>query len=126
MSMRIHLAVLTTLLSAAACQPHYDGLEIRYITSNGDFSDEGLVIAEGDAVAIQVKPLSDNPYEDYEKFDLVELEPFHESVIEIFESTDVDMFVAIGRQPGTSAVRVRINDKEVDVIDATVEAQVPR
>jgi hypothetical protein len=126
MSMRMRFTVLSVLLSAAACQPHYDGLEIRYITSNGDFSDDGLVIAEGDAVAFQVKPLSDSPYEDYEKFDLVELEPFHESVIEIFESTDVDLFVAIGRKVGNSAVRVRINDREVDIIDATVEAQVPQ
>lgn len=114
------------LLSASACQPHYDGLEIRYLTSSGDLSDDGLVIAEGDAVAIQVKPLSDSPYEDYEKFDLVELEPFHESVIEIAESIDVDVFVAIGRMAGTSAVRVRINGDEVDIIDATVETQVPR
>jgi hypothetical protein len=120
-------SILTGALALAAlsaCQPHYDGLEIRYLNGSGEFSADGLVIAEGDAVEIEVKPLSDNPYEDYEKFDLVELEPFQVSVLKVAESIDVDVFVLIGQSAGKTSVRVSINDHEVDVIDATVEAQV--
>ncbi len=121
----ITITAALALASLCACQPHYDGLQIRYLTSSGQLSEHGhLAIEEGDAVAIQVKPLSDNPYEDYEKFDLVELESFNDSVLRILPASDVDMFVLLGAGVGETSVRVSVNDHEEDVIGATVEAQV--
>jgi hypothetical protein len=112
-------------LVAAACQPHYDGLEIRYINGVGEFSADGIRIDEGQALAIEVTPLSDNRYEDYEKFDLVELESFNPAVLVVAPSTDVDRFVFIGVSTGRTAVDVTINGGDVDTIEAVVEAQNP-
>jgi hypothetical protein len=71
--------IITALLLLAACQPHYDGLEVRYLSSSGQLSENGRIeIEEGDAVIIEVTPKSDNPYEDYEAFDLVTLESFNQ------------------------------------------------
>ncbi|MBL8945933.1 MAG: hypothetical protein JNK45_22405 [Myxococcales bacterium] len=110
-------------LALAACQPHYDGLEIRYINGVGEFSADGITIKEGQALAVEVTPLSDNRYEDYEKFDLVELESFNPGILVVSPSTDVDRFVFIGVSTGKTAVDVTINGGDVDTIEATVEAQ---
>lgn len=111
------------LLGAAACKPHYDGLELRYIVGQGDLSADGLAITEGDVVIVQVQPLADNPYEDYESFDLVTLEAFDESIMQVAPSTDVDKFALLGGKVGKTSVRVKINGDEVDIIDAEVLAQ---
>lgn len=118
-----NLIPVLALLGVAACQPHYDGLEIRYLNGTGEFSGAGIEIVEGQALAIEVTPLSDNPHEDYEDFDLVEMASFNPTILVVSPSTDVDRFVFIGVSVGKTAVDVKINGKDVDTIDATVEAQ---
>ena len=86
-------------------------------------STDGLAITEGDVVIVQVQPLSDNPYEDYESFDLVTLEAFDESIMQVAPSIDVDKFAVLGGKVGKTSVRVKINGDEVDIIDAEVLAQ---
>lgn len=115
-------ASLITVLSA--CQPHYDGLEIRYLDSDGSVSRNGRIeIEHGDAVIIEVTPKSDNPYEDYEAFDLVTLESFNSTVLEISPLADVDKFALIGQGVGETTVRILVNDHEEDQVQAEVKAQ---
>lgn len=123
MRKRMHLFTLVLGLFAAGCQPHYDGLRIRYLNGTGHFSDARLEIVEGQALAVQVRALSDNPYEDYETFDLIEMHSFNESIVLVAPADDVDRFVFVGVNVGESAVEVRINDEEVDTITAVVMRQ---
>lgn len=117
-------AMLTVAwLGLAACQPHYDGLEIRYVNGTGEFDSNGLEIREGQAIAIEVTPLSDNRYEDYEDFDIVELNSFNPNVLVTAPSTDINRFVLIGVAVGQTDVDVEINGRDVDTISAKVIAQ---
>lgn len=110
-------------LASTACQPRYDGLEIRTV-SGGDAYDAGVLnVTEGRALVIEIEPISSNPHEDYENFDLVTLESFDESVMLVSPSTDVDRFVLIGVGVGATAIDVKINDRDVDTIDARVDPQ---
>jgi hypothetical protein len=120
----------TTLLTLAvlglglgACQPHYDGLEIRYINGVGELDSDGFQVREGQAIVVEVTPLSDNPYEDYEAFDIVELTSANPNVLVTAPSTDVNRFVLIGVLVGQTVVDVEINGRDVDTIDAKVVAQ---
>jgi hypothetical protein len=123
--MRMSIRILTVALGlfAAGCQPHYDGLRIRWLNGSGEFSEDGLEIVEGQALAVQVTALSDNPYEDYEDFDLIEMHSFNEHVVLVAPADDVDRFVFIGASVGNSAVEVRINGEDVDTINAIVSPQ---
>jgi hypothetical protein len=105
---------------ASGCQPHYDGLRIRYLNGTGNFSQGGLEIEEGQALAVQVEALSDNPYEDYEAFDIIEMRSFNEHIVLVAPADDIDRFVFVGAAVGTSAVEVIINGDEVDTITAIV------
>lgn len=120
---RTCIALIGVVSGLAACQPHYDGLEIRYLNGVGEFDETGITIEEGQALAIEVTPLSDNRYEDYEKFDIVELEALNPSVLVVSPSTDVDRFVFIGVSTGKTAVDVSINGDDVDTLEATVRPQ---
>jgi len=110
-------------LAAAGCQPHYDGLRIRYLNGFGEFDASGLDIVEGQALAIEVEPISDNPYEDYEDFDIVELDSFNEQIVLVAPADTVNRFVVVGAQVGTSAVDVSINGDDVDTITVNVGPQ---
>lgn len=117
----IGLALATIV--GAGCKPHYDGLEIRTLNGSDAFQDGVLEVEEGKAIVIEVEPISDNPHEDYENFDLVELVSFSPSVMLVAPSTDVDKFVLIGVSVGETSVEVSINDDDVDTLDARVIAQ---
>lgn len=105
------------------CQPSYGGLEIRYLNGTGQFSDDGLVITEGQALAVVVTPVSKARYEDYEKFDLVTLRASDPTVLVVSPSTDVDRFVFLGVGVGRTAIDVTINGEDVDTLAAEVRAQ---
>ena len=120
--MRTTITAFVLLL--AACQPHYDGLEVEYLSSSAELSPNGRIeIEEADAVIIQVTPKSDNPYEDYEAFDLVTLESFNHLILDIKPLADVDKFALIGAGVGTTTVKVSVDDREVDQIPAVVKKQ---
>ena len=119
----LHAALLLAGLAAAGCQPHYDGLRIRYLNGFGEFDASGLDIVEGQALAIEVEPISDNPYEDYEDFDIVELDSFNEQIVLVAPADTVNRFVVVGAQVGTSAVDVSINGDDVDTITVNVAPQ---
>ena len=108
---------------AAGCQPHYDGLRIRKLNGTGRFSAEGLEIVEGQALAVEVTALSDNPYEDYEEFDIIEMRSFNEHIVLVAPADDIDRFVFVGAAVGESAVEVVINGENVDTITAIVSPQ---
>lgn len=110
-------------LGLGACQPHYDGLEIRYLNGTGEFDSDGLQVREGQALAVEITPLSDNRYEDYEDFDIVELLSANPNVLVTAPSTDTNRFVLIGVAIGETVVDVEINGRDVDTIDAKVIAQ---
>ncbi|HWB75856.1 MAG TPA: hypothetical protein VG755_12900 [Nannocystaceae bacterium] len=122
--MRTPITILSLAAALSACQPHYDGLEIQYLSSDGSVSKNGRIeIEHGDAVIIEVTPISDNPYEDYEAFDLVTLESFNTTVLEISPLADVDKFALIGKGVGETTVRILVNDREEDQVQAEVQPQ---
>jgi hypothetical protein len=115
--------LLLLLLGAAAlggCKPHYDGIQIRFLFGEGQHAHDRIEVIEGQAVVVQVEPLSDNPYEDYEPFDLVELESFNESYLLIAPATALDQFVLAGAGLGETTIRVRVNGQQEDILDAAV------
>lgn len=106
------------------CQPRYDGIQIRFLLGEGEHAHDRLEIEEGSAVLVEVRPLSSNPYEDYEEFDLVELEAFNESVLFIAPATELDRFVLAGAGLGETVVRVSVNGDQEDELTAAVVEQV--
>ncbi|MFO0632196.1 MAG: hypothetical protein U0168_05025 [Nannocystaceae bacterium] len=74
-------------------------------------------------MVVQIRPVSDNPYEDYESFDLVELESYQESILKVAPSTKADEFVLIGAQVGKTNLRVSVNGREEDTLEAAVLEQ---
>ncbi len=117
------IAPLVAALAATACQPHYAGFELRYVVGEGELEGRHLEITEGQAVVVQIRPVSDNPYEDYESFDLVELESYQESILKVAPSTKADEFVLIGAQVGKTNLRVSVNGREEDTLEAAVLEQ---
>ena len=121
--MRTHLPWLPLLLGALAlggCKPHYDGLQIRFLFGEGQHAHDRIEIVEGQAVLVEVRPISDNPYEDYEAFDLVELSSFNESTLFVAPATELDQFVLAGAGLGETVIRVRVDGEQEDTLDAAV------
>jgi hypothetical protein len=114
---------LVLLLATAAlggCKPHYDGLQIRFLFGEGQHGHDRIEIVEGQAAVVEVQPLSDNPYEDYEAFDLVDLESFNEDIMFVAPATEYDQFVLGGAGLGETVIRVRVNGDQEDTLDAAV------
>lgn len=125
---RTSTRLLAALLLGAAmlgsgCKPHYDGVQIRFLFGEGQHAHDRLEVAEGQATIIQVRPLSDNPYEDYESFDLVELESYNEDILFVAPAPELDQFVLAGAALGETVVRVLVNGQEEDTLDAAVVEQ---
>lgn len=116
------LAIGATLLGG--CKPTYDGVQIRFLFGEGQRAPDRIEIPEGQAVIIEVRPLSSNPYEDYAEFDLVDLESFNENTLFVAHAPEKDQFVLAGAGLGSTVLRILINDVEEDTLDATVVEQV--
>ncbi|MEM7155902.1 MAG: hypothetical protein AAF799_23830 [Myxococcota bacterium] len=116
--------LLAATVLGAGCQPRYDGVQIRFLFGDGSHASNRLEITEGQAVLIEVEPVSGNPYEDYENFDLVTLESFNENVLFLAPAPELDQFVLAGAGEGETVVRVSINGEQVDEIPAAVVGQV--
>ena len=114
------LALLLGTVALGGCKPHYDGLQIRFLFGEGRHAHDRIEVVEGQAVVVEVEPLSDNPYEDYEAFDLVELESFNEDTLLVAPATEYDQFVLAGAGLGETVIRVRVNGEQVDALDAAV------
>jgi hypothetical protein len=116
------LAALLLLATAGlgGCQPRYDGLQIRFLLGEGQHAHDRIEIVEAQAVLVEVRPLSDNPYEDYEAFDLVDLESFNEDIMFVAPAAEYDQFVLAGAALGETVIRVRVNGEQEDTIDAAV------
>ncbi|MCX4239686.1 hypothetical protein [Paraliomyxa miuraensis] len=115
---------LGTLLLGSACKPHYDGVQIRFLFGDGQHAHDRLEVVEGQATIIEVRPISDNPYEDYESFDLVDLESYNERIMFVAPAPELDQFVLAGAGLGQTVIRVLVNGREEDTLDATVVEQV--
>lgn len=113
-------AVLLACAALAGCKPHYDGLQIRFLFGEGQHAHDRIEVVEGQAVLIEVAPVSDNPYEDYEAFDLVELEAFNEDTLFVAPAPELDQFVLAGAGLGQTVIRVRVNGTQQDTLDAAV------
>jgi hypothetical protein len=112
-------------LLAAACQPSYDGVRMRVYAGNGDALGESIEIGEGQAMAVEVRPVSRNPYEDYEDFNLVELISANQSIVFVAPADDVNRFVVGGAGRGRASIELRIDGKSEDFLDAEVVQQPP-
>ena len=120
------VGLLGTAALLGGCKPHYDGLQIRFLFGEGRHAHDRIEILEGQAVVIEVQPVSDNPYEDYESFDLVELEAFNEHTLFVAPAPELDQFVLGGAALGETVLRVRVNGEQEDTLDAAVvEALTP-
>ncbi|MCA9711987.1 MAG: hypothetical protein KDK70_39490 [Myxococcales bacterium] len=117
-------ALLAGAALLAGCKPTYDGVQIRFLFGEGQRAPDRIEIPEGQAVLIEVRPLSSNPYEDYEAFDLVDLRSFNENTLFVAPTPKTDQFVLAGAGLGTTVLRVLVNDEEVDTLDAAVVEQV--
>jgi hypothetical protein len=115
------LLLATALLGG--CRPHYDGLQIRFLFGEGQHAHDRIEVVEGQATLVEVEPLSDNPYESYENFDLVELSAFNEDTLFVAPATELDQFVLGGAALGETVLRVRINGQQVDTLEAAVVEQ---
>ncbi len=120
-------ALLCGLLLGAplmlGCQPRYDGLQVRFLFGEGQHAHDRIEIVEGQVALIEVRPVSKNPYEDYENFDLVELRAFNENLLLVAPATDVDEFILAGAGLGETVIRVEVNGEQEDVLDAAVVEQ---
>jgi hypothetical protein len=117
------LTLLSVLCGVAACQPRYDGLRLRLLTGQGQISGDEIELVEGQAITIEVEPISSNPFEDYEKFNLVRLRSVDQTVVLAAPADDVDRFVLVGRGIGTTAIDVEIDGRHVDVLTGRVQPQ---
>lgn len=114
------LMILVGAVALGGCKPHYQGLQIRFLFGEGKHAHDRIEVVEGQAVLIEVTPVSDNPYEEYEEFDLVELESFNENTLFVAPATEHDQFVLAGAGLGETVIRVRVNGEQVDTLDALV------
>jgi hypothetical protein len=110
-------------LILSGCQPSYDGLRIRLLSGTGEISDSAIEVEEGTAIVVQVEPHSSNPFEDYEKFNLVDLRPLNESVVWAARADDVDRFVLVGAGVGQTSIDVVIDDRSEDILSAVSTPQ---
>ncbi len=110
--------LLTTLLGG--CKPSYDGVQVRFLFGEGQRAHDRIEVIEGQAVVIEVTPLSKNPYEDYEEFDLVDLEAFNENTLFVAPAPEKDQFVLAGAGLGNTVIRVMVNGVEEGNLDAAV------
>jgi hypothetical protein len=117
------LALPALLAVAAGCQPQYDGLRMRVIVGDGDALGNQITVEQGKAMVLEVRPESANPFEDYEKFNLVELESYNEEIVRIFPADDVDRFVILGAGLGRASVEISVDGISEDIIDAEVIEQ---
>jgi hypothetical protein len=124
MHSRVILGMVLGTVLLGGCKPHYDGLQIRFLFGEGQHAHDRIEVVEGQAVLVEVEPLSDNPYEDYENFDLVELEAFNESTLFVAPAPEPDQFVLAGAALGETVIRVRVNGKHEDTLDAAVVERV--
>jgi len=113
-------ALLFATVLFAGCKPSYDGLQVRFLFGEGQHAHDRIEVVEGQAVVIEVKPVSDNPYEDYEAFDLVDLASSNENTLFVAPATEYDQFVLAGAGLGETVIRVYVNDEQVDSLDAAV------
>lgn len=112
--------ILGALTLLGGCKPHYDGLQVRFLFGEGRHAHDRIEVLEGQAVVIEVQPVSDNPYEDYESFDLVEIEAFNEDIMFVAPAPELDQFVLGGAALGSTVLRVRVNGEQEDTLDAAV------
>ena len=118
--------VVTFAAVAAAlvgCQPRYDGLRIRILNGGGDVVGSEIEVVEGQALVIEVRPESSNPFEDYEDFNLVRLEALNESILFAAPADEVDRFVLVGARPGWTSVDVLIDGRHEDTLRVEVVRQ---
>lgn len=122
--MTTRMLLLPALAAAMiGCQPHYDGLVLHYLNGAANFDKNGIEVAEGTAIAVEVKPQSDAVFEDYEEYDLVRMSSFDENIMFVARAGDVDKFAFVGVRVGHTAIEVFIDDRKVDTLDARVVPQ---
>lgn len=111
------------MFACAGCQPHYNGLDLRVLTGTGSIDGGEIHLVEGQTLAIAAEPISGNPYEDYEAFNIVELEAIDQTTVLAAPSDGPHRFVLVGVRPGTTAIDVVIDDVVSDHLSATVASQ---
>jgi hypothetical protein len=121
----VRAALLSLSITAltTGCQPNYDGLKMKIVVGDGEALGDKITVEQGEAVLLKVRPESSNPFEDYEKFDLVELESFNDNIAGVFPGDDVDRFVVVGTGLGRTSIEVIVDGHSEDIIEAEVVAQ---
>jgi len=125
-STRLSAAALLAAPLLAGCQPRYDGVQVRFLFGEGQRAHDRIEVVEGQAVVVQVRPLSSNPYEDYEEFDLIDLEAYNENTLFVAPAPEKDQFVLAGAGLGSTVIRVLVNGDEEGSLDAEVVEQLSR
>lgn len=123
MRARLGLALFGLVVPLLACQPRYDGMEIRLLTGDAEVSPERIEMTEGFAIAVEIRPISSNPYEDYEVFNRIDLESINQTVLLAAPADEINRFVLVGTGVGTTAVDVLVDGRMQDHLSARVVAQ---
>lgn len=118
------LLPLFALLAAAACQPHYDGIELT-LTSTPPVpvrvSGEEIELPFGIAVAVDVEPQSSARFNYYED-DPLELRSQDRDILRVERTEDPRIFVFVGVSPGETCVDIEVVHEDHGCIPATVIA----
>jgi hypothetical protein len=113
-------ATLGMVFAFIACEPEYQGLEMRALSSPPTavtVSDDGIEITSGVAVVVRVSPLS-RTHTVYKESDEVTLLSEDEEVFAVVQGQHPREFALAGIWPGETRVVVKVNGRVCDHIQA--------
>jgi hypothetical protein len=123
MSRRIANLASLLVLTLCACSPRYGDLDIDHISGDGDADNDSIEIEEGKVMLIRARPIAAGANQ-YERYDIVELESLNPSILFVEGARRVDQFIIGGVSAGETQILVRVNGYDEDEIHARVTSQV--
>ena len=118
------LLPLFSLLTAVACQPHYDGIELTLSSEPPvpvRISGEEIEMPVGIAVAVEALPQSSSRFNYYED-DPLELRSQDRGILRVELTENPRTFVFIAVSPGETCIEVEVVGDDHGCIPATVLA----
>lgn len=110
---------------AVGCAPDYGGLavEIEGVSLAGDYVDARRVnLVVGHVVRIHARPrsLTSKSYENPDRF---ELAPANPDILRTYRDAEDWRWVLVARATGTTCVEVRIDGREEECIEVSIQAE---
>jgi len=118
------LLPLLLLLTATACQPRYDGIELTPVTTPPvpvRIDGEEIEMSVGIAVGVDVKPLSSARFEYYSD-DPLSLRSQDPDILRVEPTENPRRYVFVAVGPGTTCVDIEVVREDHGCIPTTVLA----